>query len=57
MLRNEPLFLGLDSTMLLIAIGTITIFHPYLYFPFLKESKRLEKRAKHQGDYRMRDMS
>ncbi|KAK1997108.1 RTA1 like protein [Colletotrichum falcatum] len=56
-LRNEPLFLVLDSTMLLIAIGTITVFHPYMYFPFLKESKHLKKRSKHQGDYRMRDMS
>ncbi|KAH7116597.1 hypothetical protein B0J13DRAFT_653072, partial [Dactylonectria estremocensis] len=55
-LRNEPLFLGLDSAMILIAIGTVTIFHPYLYFPFLKESKHLKKRSKHQGDDRMHDM-
>ncbi|KAH7124452.1 hypothetical protein EDB81DRAFT_664896, partial [Dactylonectria macrodidyma] len=55
-LRNEPLFLGLDSVMILIAISTVTIFHPYLYFPFLKESKHLNKRSKHQGDDRMHDM-
>ncbi|WYZ44482.1 hypothetical protein EsH8_VII_000918 [Colletotrichum jinshuiense] len=56
-LRNEPLFLGLDGAMVLIAIGTVTIFHPYRYFPFLKESQYLKKRSKQQGDYRMRDMS
>ncbi|GKT54247.1 RTA1 like protein [Colletotrichum tofieldiae] len=56
-LRNEPLFLGLDGAMILIAIGAVTVFHPYLYFPFLKESKHLKKRSKHQGDYRMQDMS
>ncbi|GKT49822.1 uncharacterized protein ColSpa_10003 [Colletotrichum spaethianum] len=56
-LRNEPLFLGLDSTMMLVAIGTVTIFHPYIYFPFLKESKHMKKRSKNHGDYRMQDMS
>ncbi|KAK1994065.1 RTA1 like protein [Colletotrichum falcatum] len=55
-LRNEPMFLGLDSTMMLIAVGTVTVFHPYLYFPFLKESKHLEKRSKQQGDYQMHSM-
>ncbi|KAK2034163.1 RTA1 like protein [Colletotrichum zoysiae] len=56
-LRNEPLFLGLDSAMMLIAIGTITAFHPYKYFPFLKESKNVKKRDKEQGVYQMQSMS
>ncbi|KAK1989148.1 RTA1 like protein [Colletotrichum cereale] len=56
-LRNEPLFLGLDSTVLLIAIGTITIFHPYLYFPFLKASKNLKRKSKQHGDYQMHSIS
>ncbi|KAK1597129.1 RTA1 like protein [Colletotrichum navitas] len=56
-LRNEPLFLGLDSAMMLIAIGAVTAFHPYVYFPFLKESKNLKKRGKQQGDFQMHSMS
>ncbi|WQF75128.1 Putative RTA-like protein [Colletotrichum destructivum] len=56
-LRNEPLFLGLDSAMIMIAVGAVTVFHPFIFFPFLKESKHMKKRSKHQGDYRMQDMS
>ncbi|KAL0938224.1 RTA1 like protein [Colletotrichum truncatum] len=53
-LRNEPLFLVLDGAMILIAIGTVSIFHPWIFFPFLKESKYLKDRRKSQQDYRMR---
>ncbi|KAK6207720.1 RTA1 like protein [Colletotrichum tabaci] len=56
-LRNEPLFLGLDSAMIMIAVGAVTVFHPFIFFPFLKESKHMKKRTKQNGDYRMQDMS
>ncbi|CCF38957.1 RTA1 like protein [Colletotrichum higginsianum] len=56
-LRNEPLFLGLDSAMIMIAVGAVTVFHPFIFFPFLKESKHMKKRSKQHGDYRMQDMS
>lgn len=56
-LRNEPLFLGLDSAMIMIAVGAVTVFHPFIFFPFLKDSKHMKKRSKQHGDYRMQDMS
>jgi hypothetical protein len=35
LMQNETTFLILDGTMILIAVWTLTIFHPYFFFPFL----------------------
>ncbi|KAJ0140459.1 Sphingoid long-chain base transporter RSB1, partial [Colletotrichum tanaceti] len=51
-LRNEPLFLGLDGAMIMIAVGAVSVFHPFIFFPFLRESKHMKKRSKQHGDYR-----
>ncbi|OLN96266.1 Uncharacterized protein C17G6.02c 1 [Colletotrichum chlorophyti] len=36
---------------------TISVVHPYRYFPFLKEARYLKKRTKQQGGFQMQDMS
>lgn len=43
LMQNETLFLIFDSTMILIAVGTLTIFHPNYFFPFL--SKKADKKV------------
>lgn len=35
LMQNETTFLILDGTMILISVWTLTIFHPYFFFPFL----------------------
>jgi hypothetical protein len=35
LMQNETTFLILDGAMILIAVWTLTIFHPYFFFPFL----------------------
>lgn len=39
LMQNETTFLILDGTMILIAILTLTIFHPCHWFPFLSKNK------------------
>ncbi|KAJ4135302.1 hypothetical protein NW768_004927 [Fusarium equiseti] len=36
-MRNEPLFYVFDGAMILLAVGLVTIFHPYKMFPFLSQ--------------------
>lgn len=35
LMQNETTFLILDGTMILISVWTLTIFHPYFWFPYL----------------------
>ncbi|KAM0207353.1 hypothetical protein ACHAPQ_007588 [Fusarium lateritium] len=35
LMQNETTFLILDGTMILISVWTLTIFHPYFFFPYL----------------------
>jgi hypothetical protein len=44
LMQNETTFLVLDGAMILIAVLTLTIFHPYFYFPFI--SKKGDKKSK-----------
>ncbi|KAK1673956.1 RTA1 like protein [Colletotrichum godetiae] len=53
-MRNEPMFLGLDGVMLLIAIGDVTLVHPGDFFPFLSENPH--KGNSRDRDYQMRNM-
>ncbi len=53
-MRNEPAFLVLDGVMILIAIGTVTIFHPFAFFPFLGVKKSEREAAAQQGGFQMR---
>lgn len=43
LMQNETLFLIFDGAMILISIGTLTIFHPNYFFPFL--SKKADKKV------------
>lgn len=43
LMQNETLFLIFDGAMILISIGTLTIFHPNHFFPFL--SKKADKKV------------
>lgn len=38
-MQNETLFLIFDGAMILIAVATLTCFHPHILFPFLGERK------------------
>lgn len=44
LMQNETTFLILDGAMILIAVITLTVFHPYFYFPFI--SKKGDKKSK-----------
>ncbi|KAK1638666.1 RTA1 like protein [Colletotrichum phormii] len=55
-MRNEPMFLGLDGAMLLIAIGAVTLVHPGVFSPFLSEKPQTNKGDSRGGDYQMRNM-
>lgn len=47
LMQNETTFLILDGAMILIAVWTLTIFHPYFFFPFLgKKGKAAEDAEK-----------
>lgn len=39
-MKNEPLFYGLDSTMILVSVLAVTILHPFYFFPALKPRKK-----------------
>ena len=45
-MRNEALFLALDGAMMVVSIGLVTVFHPFMFFPFLKEAKKASKKEK-----------
>lgn len=53
-MKNEPLFLSLDGAMILIAIGAVTFFHPFAFFPFLGVKDNERKHAIQHGGYQMR---
>ncbi|KAM0322870.1 hypothetical protein ACHAQA_009211 [Verticillium albo-atrum] len=51
-MRNEPLFLGLDGAMILIAIGLVSVVHPCVFFPFLG-GKVKPKKYQQSGGFQM----
>ncbi|CRK15821.1 hypothetical protein BN1708_011564 [Verticillium longisporum] len=51
-LRNEPLFLGLDGAMILLSIGLVSFVHPYKFFPILGASKE-QKIYQQSGGFQM----
>ncbi|KAM0275047.1 hypothetical protein ACHAQH_007608 [Verticillium albo-atrum] len=55
-MRNEPAFLVLDGGMILIAIGAVTVFHSYKFFPFLGVKTRKQKKGSTQEGYQMNTM-
>ncbi|KAL9950114.1 hypothetical protein D7B24_004286 [Verticillium nonalfalfae] len=55
-MRNEAVFLVLDGAMILIAIGSVTAFHPYKFFPYLGMKTLKEKNVSTQEGYQMGNM-
>lgn len=51
LMQNETTFLILDGAMILIAVATLTAFHPHFYFPFLgrKDGKSIKTEAVEAG--------
>ncbi len=48
-MQDEPSFLVLDATLVLIAVSLLTIFHPAIFFPQMRENVQVargEKRDK-----------
>ncbi|KAM0553087.1 hypothetical protein ACHAPJ_007635 [Fusarium lateritium] len=40
LMQNETTFLILDGAMILISVWTLTIFHPYFWFPYLSKKTK-----------------
>ncbi|KAF3358305.1 hypothetical protein VdG1_02791 [Verticillium dahliae VDG1] len=55
-MRNEAVFLLLDGAMILVAIGSVTAFHPYKFFPYLGMKTPKEKNMSTQEGYQLGNM-
>ncbi|KAF5000454.1 hypothetical protein FGRMN_1785 [Fusarium graminum] len=49
LMQNETTFLILDGTMILISVWTLTIFHPYFFFPYLSNKTKKELDTEKSG--------
>lgn len=48
LMQNETLFLILDGAMVLLAVLTLTVFHPAFFFPALGKGKISFRRNKNK---------
>lgn len=39
LMQNEATFMSLDGAMMLISCGSLTAFHPAVFFPFMSKKK------------------
>lgn len=47
-MQDEPSFLVLDSTLVLIAVSLLTIFHPAIFFPQMHENVQVAREEKRE---------
>lgn len=46
--KNETTFLVLDGGMVLTSVIMLTVFHPFIFFPYMRKERRNTETA-HQG--------
>lgn len=51
LMQNEATFMVFDGALLMLACGTLTMFHPAIWFKFM--SKKLKKGTKQDSDIEM----
>ncbi|KAF4453689.1 hypothetical protein F53441_3698 [Fusarium austroafricanum] len=55
LMQNETTFLILDGAMILIAVWTLTIFHPYFFFPYMGKSHKKEMKDAEKSGAQQRE--